>query len=1265
MSKIEYRLLLIYLIIVMFFRKSNISDSNNYNFNTRKQKSLNYSRMNSVATVSNLLKGKYLVGISKKTRFPRQVKKIFNTNNRKESYERPFKVVLDLKSENQEDYYDYYDNDKYNNYQGRNIKGLVDDWNLNSEVEKNSKPITKTLCESQERKRCSIMKSVNKLDFRKIEQPQQLVSKNIDSERKPELRCRDCKLLKSNASPIEPKISNVKTNQLNQINDDSFITILKQLIDKLDKSKNLKYSNNNLPILKSSEPIILENKPVEQKTLNDSSEEEWILKLEKMKRNRIMDKLNSSPENTYINGKWLKNQIAVNKKNDCEPVVNEFSMFNGKNESTSSNSDTKQLNFTNAENQVTESDGDTSKSMNSLATISTQKITEVSTLPLPAENHNLEASKETAKPLYLSTEPIHELDAAMIDENDQLLKYTTTEINNSNFSNLEENYTNPDEPTVNIIYTTPKESNEGSTSESNNELKTQNLNRILEPDVQHKNDNPKNTNHSEGVANADESDSFEKENYSSENNCNCNKKVIKNILSSTMISNITEIKTDTYSSPTRTKTKSHKRSDRKLTNNGAINEALNSPSKISEKDPNSSSKIIKEDPIKVNTLPVSTLIIDDDQSLDKIANNKENTKTSPKKSSFAKDTVLSLNGEPLKYENQRRNKNEEKININTKDIRSKTATYTPKNSRQFFAKPKPVVPQKTGIDFEEADKIDKFNTNKKPFSVSKSPVQRSRKVVINRTTSPRSIKNETGKHGGNIAKKTPGIFATKSNHNFPKNPRIHVGKNVSDKSIIVDDVTTTKKPFSAVKSFSRSSTKTVQKPPSKTVSRQWVDITRHDDENVKNVVKTPKGKIGDRKKISFQNDSDRNNMLSPAVRLRKPQGLIGNVDKTKVPTNGKNINGLTSKRPTNEAKTGTGSFPSFAANYENPTDERGDSPSALNGKYVLNDQQSLQTTGPDSVRGIGSERDFKSNGGNVDSDVLRRSKLAAEDRFADEHGPYRAEDLKPIVFDAPAEKRAPTAKNAAAHGVAHRPVAGAGPQSFSDQTNSKPVPIVRPEPEYDDYYDYYDAWKHTDEQVGSSDRGDGGDGALAGIPKDKHAAKNGSGFEAPLPVLVNVIDGVQSGALIPIETADGRRATISLAKLLTGDLRPAGVTRVLAGNNNASSGDGTLLGALRELRGGSDGTARTAPAVQIVQIINSGACSGGRPLNGIGGGEKPRSSQKTSRNGSKRVLQSPMTRTSRLQSAVPNRIKLGKAYEHFDSEILDKFLQVYAPPHEV
>lgn len=1248
MRKIEYHLLLIYLIVVMFFRKSNILDSNNYNFNTMKQKLLNDSGMKSIVTVSNLFKGKYLVGFSKKTRFPRQVKKIFNTNNRKESYERPFKVVLDLKPENQEDYYDYYDSDKYYNYQGRNIKGLVDDWNLNSEVEKNSKPITKTSCESQERKRCSIMKSVNNLDSRKIQQPQKLVSKSIDNERKPELRCRDCKLLKPNASPVEPKISTVKTNQLNQINDDNFITILKQLIDKLDKSKNLKYTsnNNNLPILKSSEPIILENKPVEQQTSNDSSEEEWILKLEKMKRNRIMDKLNSSPENTYINGKWLKNQIAVNKKNDCEPVVNEFSVFNGKNESISSNSDTKLLNFTDAENQVTESDDHTSKSKNSLPTISTQEITEVSTLPLPAENQHLGASKETAKLLNLSSAPINELDAAMIDENDQLLKSTTTEINKSNFSNLEENHTNQDESTVNIIYTTPKESNEGSTSESNNALKTQNLNRILEPDVQHKNDNPKKTNYSEGVANADESDSFEKENYSSENNCNCNKKVIKNILSSTLISNITEIKTDTYSSPTRTKTKSHKRSDRKLTNNGAINETLNSPSKISEEDP------------KINKLPVSTLIIDDDQSLDKIANNKENTRTPPKKSSFAKDTVSSLKGEPLKFENLEKNKNEEKINFDTKDIKSKTATYTPKNSqhinsRQFFAKLKPAAPQKTSIYFEEDDKNDKSNTNKKTLTVSKSPVQRSRKVVINRTTSPRSIKNEPGKYGDNITKKTPGKFVTKLNYDFPKNPRTHVGKNVGDKSIIVDDVTTTKKPFSAVKSFWRSPTKTVQKPPPKTASRQSVDITKHDDENV--VVKTPKRKMSDRRKIGFQNDSDGNKTLSPAVRLRKPQGPIGNVGKTKVPTNGKNINGLPLKKPTNEAITGAGSFPSSAVTYKKPTDERGDSPSALNGKYVLNDQQSLQTAGPDPVRGIGSERDLKSNGGNADLDVLRRSKLA-EDRFADEHGPYRAEDLKPIAFDGPAEKRAPTAKNAAAvHGVAHRPIAAGGPQSFGDQTNTKPVPIVRPEPEYDDYYDYYDAWKHTDEHVGSSDRGGGGDGVLAGIPKDcEHAAKNGSGSEAPPPVLVNVIDGVRPGALVPIETSDGRRATISLAKLLTGDLRPAG-------NKNASSDDGTLPGAVRELGGGSDDG--TAPAVQIVQIINGGgACSGGRRRDG----EKPRSwLRKTLRNGGKRVLQSPTTRASRLQSAVPDRIKLGKAYEHFDPEILDKFLQVYAPPHEV
>jgi len=115
--------------------------------------------------------------------------------------------------------------------------------------------------------------------------------------------------------------------------------------------------------------------------------------------------------------------------------------------------------------------------------------------------------------------------------------------------------------------------------ESNEEL-TSDLNeasKIKNPGTVESNDNIPKTNFSDEETIVENSNLDEKENKSLDDsmNCSCNKKIIKNILSSTMVTNITEIKTDQFTSPDNLKMNNHKRLNQLLKKNSEINKAKN------------------------------------------------------------------------------------------------------------------------------------------------------------------------------------------------------------------------------------------------------------------------------------------------------------------------------------------------------------------------------------------------------------------------------------------------------------------------------------------------------------------------------------------------------------------------------------------------------------------------------------------------------------------------------------------------------------------
>ncbi|XP_050063140.1 metacaspase-2-like [Aphis gossypii] len=891
-------------LIIYFFRKF-------VNFN----RTMNFNILNSTL-LSSILPDTFVVTSSQTNRLPRQVRQDSNkSNNEDTEYKRYIKVILDLKPDNYEDMYDYYDDGKYNNNREKKINSLINELNLYREIEQNSKPITMNLNESQERKRCTKKISQN-LGSINHQQSQKLRLTNIEDGIEPTLRCTDCELLKSNINSREPKNNYNSNLQLEKMDDDYFIKVLNQLIDKINKPKNVK-SNlfENLPIQTSTEKIILDNSSFINQNTNGSSEEEMIVKFEKIKGNRIVNKLKSSPENIFINGNWVRNKIIENKVSDSKPLINDRrNELNDKNESISNN-DMKQLNLKDSKNQVIESNENISNKFKDLS-VGPEENKYISTSPLTEENKHILFSRATIMPFVVSSTSKYKSDSSIPDDSYKL-KITTNEYTDQfnkeeNVSSHEENNQSQYEPTINNSSTTVSifESNEELTSDLNEASKIKN------PGTVESNDNIPKTNFSNEETIVENSNLDEKENKSLDDNmnCSCNKKIIKNILSSTMVTNITEIKTDRITSPNNLKMNSHKRSNQLLKKNSEKNKAKNIKNEenlIKNKNDMSSDFLGKKQvpyesrsnnnfkETNVNMLQGSILNIDGDKSQSTNDNKKNRNMEIDLKNSSFKSIIpeLKLKGQRKRNNDENTHKVEE---INNKRMPLTSKTLPQKNTMQFISKIKR-LPQNDGTlvrnNNKENNSIDKITHNNNIFKKSSGQ-------MLNKIISQTPLQTISSKQIENITK-SPKKLIEKIKHNIPINSKIHTVSNFGDYNKTYY-TTSARKIFTHPKIFSQAPLKITNKYSPQSTPRNLEKLITNDDLNAtknsprkfvtesdKNTSYNPNNRIfknlkeNNNKNIMSQKNSMNANNLDP-IQLKRPPSLVKTIESTKIQMTPKN-----------------------------------------------------------------------------------------------------------------------------------------------------------------------------------------------------------------------------------------------------------------------------------------------------------------------------------------------------------------------------------------
>ncbi|XP_022165387.1 uncharacterized protein MAL13P1.304-like [Myzus persicae] len=886
------------------------------NFNrTKNLNVLNFTRNNIVPVTS------YVIS-SQINRFPRQVSnKNYNENTEYKPY---IKKILDLKPDNYENMtYDYYENGKYNDNQKKKINGLIDELNLHREIERNSRPITRNLKESQDRKRCS-MKITQNVGPTNHQESQKLFLTNIEDGIKPTLKCRDCELLKSNINPGEPSNNYNNNLKLEQKDDDYLITILNQLIDKRNKTKHVKSTSiKDLPIQTSM-------------GTNSSSSGEMIVKFEKIKRNRIINKLEPSPENTYVNGNWVRNKMIKNKVNDFKPIQNDRrSGFNDKNESISKD-DIKQLNLKDSKKQVIETDDNISNKLKDLSVVTVHENKYISTTPLSEENERLLFSIETIRPFVVSTTPKDKSDSSMINDNNKLQfttkEYTDQSSKEDNISSYDESNTSQDkqfEQSKNNFKTTAAifEPTEEPRSDSNETSKLKNLDGITESY-----DSNQNTNYSD----AGDTIVDEKQNNSLDDNlkcnCNCNKKIIKNILSSTTVTNITEIKTDMDTPPYNLKMNSHKRSSQLLKKSGEINRSKNKNSEenliknkinISSDDLGKKQVITSESTSRenlkeanLNLLQGSTLNtrIDDNQSRGtKDSKPNKNKKIDSKNSSFSSIIPEVMLKGQRKINNDKNNKVEE---INNK--RMFLNQKLPQINKSQFSKLKR-LPQNYETSVKNNNRknnnMDKITDNNNNI-FTKSSSQTLDKIISR--TPPKTISEISSKKIENITKKRPGHLIEKMKLNFPINSKIYTTSNVGD-YYKTNYMTTTEKIFASPRILSQVPIKDINQHFPQTTPRNLEKLLdNYDDNKTKNIptklitesdkytVFNPNTRIiknlkesNINKEFISRTDGINTNNLDP-LQLQRSSNLVKPIQSTKIQMTPKNKNGnlYSTKTPT-------------------------------------------------------------------------------------------------------------------------------------------------------------------------------------------------------------------------------------------------------------------------------------------------------------------------------------------------------------------------------
>ncbi|XP_060839851.1 GATA zinc finger domain-containing protein 14-like [Rhopalosiphum padi] len=1356
--------------------KTMLFNRNITNFNrTKNLNILNSTWLNSSLPVTPVITSSQI------NRFPRHVQQVSNKSNNEETeYKRYIKVILDLKPDKYEDMYDSYDDGKNNDNRG----SLIDELILHKEIEQNSKPITRNLDESRERKRCT-KKITQNLGSTNHQQSQKLLLRNIEDGIEPTIKCTDCELLKSNINSKEPNNNYDSNLQLEQKDDDYFIKVLNQLIDKINKPKNVK-SNlfKNLPIQTSIEPTILENSLVENQNTNSSSGEEVIVKFEKIKGNRIVNKLESSPENIFVNGNWVRNKLIENKINDCKPIVNDRrNELNDKNESISNN-EMKQLNLKDSKNQVIETDDNISSKLKDLSVV-TEENKYILTSPLTDENKHLLFSRETSMPFVVSSTSKYKPDSNTdLTDDNYKFKFTTKDYTDQfnkeeNVSNHEKNNKSQYELTVNNFPTTVAifESSEELTSDLNEASKIKNSDKFIES-----NDNNPKTNFSDEETIVENSNLEEKENNSPDDNvnCSCNKKIIKNILSSTMVTNITEIKTDLYTSPNSLKMNSNKRSNQLPQKNSKINQAKNITNENhlmkNKKDLNSDflgkKQVIYESTgennlkeSNVNSLEGPILNIDDNQSQDTYnSRTNKNKKIDPKNSLF-KSTIpeLKLKGQ-IKRNNDENINNVEEINNDRKPLISKTLPQ--KKTRQFIVKLKR-FPQN---DDNNMDKITENNNIS-----TKNSAQMLNKISLT------PLQSISSKQKENITKNSPRKLIEKMKNNILINGKIHTESD-NNKNYI----TSSKKIFTAPRILSQIPLKINNHSPQSTPRNLEKPIKNYDFNATKN---SPRKFITESVKYNSFNPNSRNfknlnennnkniisrkdsintNHLDP-VQLQRPSSFVKNIEKTKIQTTPKNkiLNTYSTKIPTyiksgdistiknkyilkskiskpalliqspkifsssnttkqmknnenipllklnkslNNAKTKSNSEPLFLDKIDktkyNFFDKTFTLP--LKNKNILNDQSPTEQV---FIKKTDTNQNLKLKYDDANLNFLLKSnspeKIQVEDLYDHEHAPYTNEDLEPIVFDELTKKANISNKNSPFI------IQSANSRQFPNENqrrNKLGVKLLQSVPnnqlEYDENYDSQkknkfeaNVKKHKNQpNLNKSNNFPintvtlDNDKYNVSNPNDEYSNPNKFGvlsqvkiadgvFKIPLVSQTSVDNNGSeyvSEIFIPIEKPDGKHSAISLTKLLTGDfklLNEPGVERLsvikptseidstLSSTRNSTDCESKepvnpilpkILQAIRENE--------SSVPIHIIQIINNGQCSykdnGTDTIKKIVHDDDKHKFHKI-HNEDRRLS------SIRSQNTPDNNKKIHRnienAYNHFDSAILDRFLQVYSP----
>jgi len=1208
----------------------------------------------------------------------------YDKNNNEDVSGQHIKLLLDLQSENQKDVYDYYDD-----YRGKNIEVLIDDCKLNNEMENNSKPVTKTLSESQKRKRCTTIMAQT-LDAKKRQKSQELPAENVENENKSALRCKDCKFSKSNDNSSEP-IKNFNS-QINEMDDDYLIIILKQLIDKLNKTDKLKsIFYEDIPVQRSSgRAASLEDQTVGTKNANSSSEEEWILKLKKTKRNQILDKLNSSLENTLMNGKWIKSKITKNKSNDCSKptVINDLrSDLNDKKEPVS-NSDVKPLDLKSPENHVIDIDGNISKNSNCLQTmVNTQENKEFTTAQLLEESDRLSESRETVSPSYLLSTPVKDVyDFNTVDGNNK-----DRDINKDNF-----------EPTAvnNYQPTSILESNEESTSDLNCTIRIKDTDEISESNVDINDNSPK-INSSEGAY----SNSVEKEHGSLENNannCDCNKKVIKNILSSKLIKNPTKINTDTYALPN-SRMKGHRRLDRSQKKNDENDNSKNASGETIalKNDNNLKSNLLKTrlrttkishknniDELKTHNKSQKFILInnDDDQSQNSDYDNRRNIMNAKATIPYWERFILAI----------RRKNNYDENNINSKVDEKKSFSIpkistTQKNLRRFVEKLK--QPQRTdtyeGNNIGKYNNVDRMAINKRISFIQKSSAQISNRIIDRNP--PRNIPEKSRErtvvhYDDNSSKNNRRIIDTKLKQDVPTNRNTQrasrYGKYDNNNA---DDVT--KKVSSKSKSLSRVTTKsTVDKSLPKIMSRRQ-EKNRDGNETINRkglgkLTKEPHtyGSFNSSTRIdrshegnfdsenghySRENDEG-NNDLDAAVKLRNPsnssrssstngdeiqtipENTYEHIRDIVYPIDGKNdgkpfvrnVSMLKRPKPTESVKTPKSKTPTDTIASPTANDE------------IISTLKLKKS--PDGGKRVGSrplnER-YTSTTEHYHDDLLEKPDWSSKDKntsdddrsastgagFVVESG--RKWDFQPKRA-VPSKSERPKPCETENADYAPYTAEDLRPIVFDESARR---PVVGPGSKHAIRAER-DERPNDDEDRRKYPHGsneDYGKPGGRGTFQVLHGAKVMVDGVFNVPSVGRVDrDGSVSvlDVLIPIE--DGRRhhSAASLAELLTGDFRLYG------GGDVAASEPAT--------RSSKD---RAAP-VHVIRIINNnGACSPNCRT-----GAKSRDDRVDPRRGGAKSAAGSRNTPGRGQISPPG---LRNAYSRFNPEIVDGFLRVYAPPY--